>query len=482
MTKRTTILLVLVWILGAGPTLVTSAETARLARPNVVFIAVDDLRPQLGCYGDTDAVTPHIDLLARCGMVFERAYCQQAVCNPSRASLMTGRHPDTIKVWDNATHFRTAMPDVVTLPQHFKRHGYHTECIGKIYHDHPPFRDRPSWSVPEQLAFTREVRGKYVLEKNLRIYQPHGRIGREKAAATECADVPDNAYIDGRVADKAVERLRAASSQQKPFFLAVGFRRPHLPFSAPKKYWDMQNPERLARVANPLPPTGVPEIALHSWRELRGNTDIPQTGELTDTQIARLRHGYYAATSYSDAQIGTLLSELDRLQLRDRTVVCLWGDHGWHLGEHGLWGKTTNFELDTRSPLIIAVPGQATSGTSTRSLVQFTDIYPTLVELCGLPAPKGLEGRSLVPVLEDPGVTVRELALSQFPRARRMGYSIRTDRYRYTQWIDRGTREAKETELYDHRRDPGETANVANDPAHADIVEQLSAKLQESIK
>jgi len=445
---------------------------------------VDDLRPQMGCYGDEDAVTPHMDRLAQRGMVFQRAYCQQAVCNPSRASLMTGRYPDTIRVWDLNTHFRKNMPNVVTLPQHFKNHGYHAECIGKIYHDPRSFRDSPSWSVPEQLAFTREVRGKYVLEENLRIYQPGGRPGKEKAAATECADVPDNAYIDGRVADKAVERLRTLRDQDKPFFLAVGFRRPHLPFSAPRKYWDMQKAERIGKVANPLRPENAPQIALHDWKELRGYTDIPRLGKLTDAQTAHLRHGYYAAVSYTDAQIGKVLAELERLDLRGRTVICLWGDHGWHLGEHGLWSKTTNFELDTRAPLIFSVPGQKTAGLSTRSLAEFTDIYPTLVELCGLPVAEGLEGRSLVPVLDDPAATVREAAMSQFPRppfGRRthMGYSVRTDRYRYTEWRALKTGEIVARELYDHGTDPDETVNLSEHAARAETVERLQGKLRE---
>jgi iduronate 2-sulfatase len=451
---------------------------------NILFIAVDDLRPQLGCYGDQQAVTPHMDRLAQRGMLFLRAYCQQAVCNPSRASLMTGRYPDAIGVWDLQTHFRQHVPDVVTLPQHFRNHGYQAECIGKIYHDPRSNRDPASWSVPEQLAFTSEVRGKYASEENLRIYQPGGKPGREKAAATECADVPDEAYIDGRVADKAVQRLRALRGLDQPFFLAVGFRRPHLPFSAPRKYWDVQQAGQVAKPADPLPPANVPDMALHDWKELRGYTDIPAHGPLTDSQTAHLRLGYYAAISYVDAQIGKVLNELERLELQDRTVICLWGDHGWHLGEHGLWGKTTNFELDTRAPLILAVPGQKTAGQSTRSLAEFVDIYPTLVQLCGLPPAPGVQGRSLLPVLENPAATVRATALSQFPRPfpgrpTHMGYSLRTDRYRYTRWQSLETGEVAARELYDHRVDPQETRNVAGQAAYAATVQELDDLLQE---
>jgi len=448
-------------------------------KSNVLFIAVDDLRPQMGCYGDPDAITPHMDKLAGRGTVFERAYCQQAVCNPSRASLMTGLRPDTLRVWDLKTHFRKNQPEVVTLPQHFKNHGYHTECIGKIYHDPRSFRDPASWSIEEKLAFTDEVGGKYVLEENLKAYDP--AKGRQKAAATECADVPDNAYIDGQVADAAVESLRDLAARQQPFFLAVGFRRPHLPFSAPQKYWDMQKPERIGRVPNPLPPVDVPQIALHNWQELRGYSDIPALGPLTPEQVVHLRHGYYAAMSYTDAQIGRVLAELDRAGLRESTVICLWGDHGWHLGEHGLWGKTTNFELDTHSPLIIAVPGQAAAGSRSQSLAEFVDVYPTLVELCNLPPPARLEGTSLVPVLRDPLQTVKTAAFSQFPRAmdgkQLMGYSVRTDRYRLTRWVHQDDlSKVYAVELYDYQTDPQENINIANHPANAGLLARLTAQ------
>ncbi len=449
---------------------------------NVLFIAVDDLRPQMGCYGDPDAITPHMDSLADEGMVFQRAYCQQAVCGPSRASLMTGLRPDSIRVWDLQTHFRTHRPDAVTLSQHFKNHGYHAECIGKIYHDPRSHRDKPSWSVDEMLDVTSEVGGKYVREENLALYDPES--GHNKAAAAECADVPDDAYIDGRVANKAMERLRALDGQDEPFFCAVGFRRPHLPFSAPTKYWEMQDPDRIGTIEHPLPPEDVPKMALHEWDELRGYTDIPELGDLTPEQKVHLRHGYYAAMSYTDAQIGKVIDELERLGLRENTVICLWGDHGWHLGEHGLWGKTTNFELDTNAPLIISVPGQPTAGESTDSLVEFVDIYPTLADVCDLPVPDGLEGMSLTPVLADPSTTVKDHALSQFPRPWRggeeapiMGYTVRTDRYRYTEW--RRWREGgiAARELYDHEEDPGETVNLAVRDEYTDQMEELSTLL-----
>lgn len=442
---------------------------------NVVMIVVDDLRQQMGCYGDPDAVTPHMDALAAGGTTFMRAYCAQAVCNPSRVSVMTGRRPDTLRVWDLQTHFRTHSPSVVTLPQHFMQHGYLAECIGKIYHDPRSHRDRPSWSTEETLAFTNEIGGKYVLPENTRRYNPSK--GVQKVVATECTDVDDDAYVDGWVAKDAVRRLGELSAQERPFFLGVGFRRPHLPFSAPKKYWDMQHPERIGVVANPLPPIDVPQIALHPWTELRGYSDIPDLGDLTPEQVVHLRHGYYAAMSYADAQIGRVLGELRRTGLDQRTVVCLWGDHGWHLGEHGLWGKTTNFELDTRSPLIFRVPNHDSPGSRAEGLAEFTDIYPTLVDLCGLPPADGVEGLSLAPVLADPTRCVHETALSQFPRPGRMGYSLRTDRWRYTEWIDRDTGEARERELYDHVLDDRETVNLARRAEYQHVTEAMGLQL-----
>ena len=473
------------------------------SKPNVLFIAVDDLRTTIGAYGDTNAVTPNMDALARRGRVFKHAYCQIAVCNPSRASLMTGRRPDTIAVWDLSAHFRDNNPNVVTLPQHFKDNGYHTEMVGKIYHDTPRAQDRVSWSVPEQLFNTRNVRGKYVLKENLDIYQPGGKMGKEKAAATEAADVADNAYIDGQVAEFAVERIRDLAITKEPFFFAVGFRRPHLPFSAPLKYWNMQHVQGIAIPDDSVRSGSKPLIAFHDNNELTGYTDIPETGELTDDQIRNLRHGYYAAVSYVDAQIGKVLDELHRSGLEENTVVCLWSDHGFHLGESSVWGKWTNFELDVRAPLIISAPGMTDPGISTDALVEFIDIYPTLVELCSLLPAEGVEGRSMVPVLDAPSGTFRDFALSQFPRpgpksffastpeypepsSNRwriafMGYSLRTATHRYTEWIEMSSGKTVEKELYDHRSDPGETVNIAVFAEQSGLMGKLSSQLHDAI-
>lgn len=468
------------WALAAALVTARGAETAK---PNVLFVVVDDLRTNLGCYGDPLAQTPHLDTLAARGTRFTRAYCQQAVCNPSRASVMTGRRPDTLRVWDLATHFRDTLPDVVTLPQHFKRHGYRTEAVGKIYHDPPRFRDEPSWSTPAQLDDTEGVRGKYASAANLAIYQPDGKAGREKAGATDAADVPDEAYIDGRVAALASERLRALAVKAQPFFLAVGFRRPHLPFSAPQRFWSRYDPARFAAWPRAAAPQGAPALGLHDSTELRGYTDMPRTGEFSAAQVATLRHGYYAATSFVDELVGRVLETLRESGAEKNTIIVLWSDHGFHLGEHGLWTKTTNYESDTRVPLLVVRPGAKPAACD--ALVELLDVFPTLADLCGLPAPAGGEGQTLRPWLENPRRPSRPAAFSQFPRPwtyrgapEIMGYAVRTAEHRYVEWRRFGTREVLARELYAYRGDElVETINLAGEPAQAARVRELGALL-----
>lgn len=447
-------------------------------RKNVLFIAVDDLRPKLGCYGDTVAITPNMDRLAKRGVLFNNAYCQQAVCAPSRASLLTGRRPDTTKVWDLKTLFRTALPDVITLPQYFKQQGYHSQAVGKIYHDPQEAQDAISWSVPETLAVTDDIGGRYALPENLNV---PGIWPASKAHSTERADVADNVYIDGRVSDEAIKILNQI--KDGPFFLAVGFRRPHLPFVAPEKYWAMFDDREIPGPPNPLPPSGVPEVALHNWGELRAYTDIPDSGYLTDPEkVHQLIKGYYASTSFVDAQIGKVLDELDRLHLTDNTIIVLWSDHGFHLGEHGLWAKRTNFEIDTRVPLIVCSPDQAAKNRVSSALVELVDIYPTLAELAGLPLPVGLEGSSMVPLLENPDRKWKSAAFSQFLRTENkkkvMGYSIRTRDFRYTEWQDVSTGEVQAAELYDRLNDSSETVNLINQLQYRAIIKELAAMLK----
>ncbi|MDR6782176.1 arylsulfatase A-like enzyme [Pedobacter africanus] len=469
------ILAIAVALLTIASSGVSRGQGSKQQKPNVLFIAVDDLRPELGCYGNKIVKSPNIDKLAKSGVLFNQAYCQQAVCSPSRTSIMTGRRPDATKVWDLKTQFRNTIPDVITLPQYFKNNGYHTQSIGKIYHDPAAAQDALSWSVPEILAVTKKE-GKYVLPENL-------RTKSAKAASTEKADVPDNAYVDGQVAEQATEVLR--NIKDKPFFLAVGFRRPHLPFSAPKKYWNMYNPEEIIPPAQKGLPKNIPPYAAHKNEELRGYTDIGTDRPITDPKTRELLHAYYAAISYTDAQIGKVLAELDRLNLTKNTIIVLWSDHGFHLGEKGLWAKSTNYEWDTRVPLIISVPGKK-HGVRSDALVELVDLYPTLTELGGLGIPAGLEGTALSPLLDQPNQPWKTAAFSQFPRPwlykgmpELMGYTMRTKRYRYVEWHDFKTGAVKAKELYDRQHDPDEFKNIADLPSNAGLVKQLGEQLNE---
>ncbi len=459
---RGALMLVAAWT--AGPMRAAAPDPA----PNVLFIAADDLRTDLGCYGHREVRTPHLDALAGRGVVFERAYCQQAVCNPSRASVLTGRRPDTLRVWDLQRHFRETLPDVVTLPQHFRRHGITTLGIGKIFHNESgprppkfPFADPPSWSRAPVFATGAHWQDWVV---------PGDPAGpKQKGGAVQCLDVPDDAYFDGRIAEAASAALRELATTGERFFLAVGFWKPHLPFNAPKRYWDLYDRSRLAPPEPAELPVGAPAIARHRGAELRNYDGIPKSGPLPPALVAELRHGYLAGISFLDAQVGRVLAELRRTGLERNTIVVFWSDHGFHLGEHDLWGKTSNYELDARVPLIVAAPGMA-GGTRSAALVELTDLFPTLTALAGLPDSPGVEGRSLVENLRDPARPGRAFALSQHPqpfhgaKSTHMGYSLRTARHRYVEWRDLGTGAVTARELYDHDVDPRETRNRSEDP------------------
>ena len=418
----------------------------------------------------------NIDALAKTGVVFDRAYCQQAVCSPSRTSLLTGARPDTTKVWDLSTHFRKALPDVVTLPQLFKNNGYFTESMGKIFHH--GLDDPISWSVPTQYPKA-----------------PHGAGPREadpdgpkvelsakgRGPVIEKVNGPDNSLHDGELADMAVAALQSLKTNKQPFFLAVGFVKPHLPFNCPTKYWDLYDPMKIPMAPNPFSPKGAPKYAVPPGGELRAYSGVPAGWPLPDDFARQLKQGYYACASYVDAQVGRVLAELDRQGLRSNTIVILWGDHGWKLGEHQAWAKHSNVENDTRAPLIISYPGMRTAGKHTGALVEFVDIYPTLAELAGLPLPKHLEGVSFKPLLEDAERTWKTAAFSEYPRGAAtkglMGYTMRTDRYRFTKWVGRKDHtKVDATELYDHQTDPQENTNIANDPANKELVEKLNAQ------
>jgi iduronate 2-sulfatase len=451
-------------------------------RMNVLFAVVDDLRPELGCYGKEQIISPNIDNLARDGILFERAYCQQAVCAPSRSSVLSGCRPDTTMIYDLATPLRKLMPDILSLPEHFRNNGYETVSVGKVYH-HPrddlqgwskePFRSRGDWKgrgyLTDEAVEAMKKNEEFLRQRNDR------RTGL--GPAFEAADVPDNAYHDGMDADAAIDELRLL--KDKTFFLGLGFHKPHLPFNAPKRYWDMYPPEKIRLAENPFEPEGVTEYSLTNFGELRGYFGMAKTGPVPDDQARQLIHGYSACVSYVDAQFGRVIGELERLKLRDRTIIILWGDHGWKLGEHASWCKHTNFEVDARAPMIISVPGMKKAGEHTYALTEFVDMYPTLCELCCLPIPEHVEGLSFAPVLEKPNRPWKESALSQYPRGSVMGYTLRTDRYRYTQWQDRKSGEVKARELYDHQNDSQENVNAISRPEYAEEIRKLEALMRQ---
>jgi len=456
-------------------------------KPNILFIIADDLNCAIGPYGDKAAITPNLDKLAARGLTFERAYCQQAVCNPSRSSFLTGLRPDTVGVDDLRKSFRETAPngkDLITLPQHFKNHGYFCQNIGKLFHNMGETQDRRSWSIDEVL-----FKGNHASDTVF--WNTPGAKGKIKAPVTESLNVPDTAYRDGQIANLAAAMLHDHAGSEQPFFLAVGFWRPHLPFVAPKKYWDLYESEKIPLPDPPYPPEGAPEIALHPSREIRGYGSAPKDRDFTGEEIRHFRHGYYAAISFMDAQIGEILDALDESDQTKNTIVVFTSDHGFHIGEHSLWGKTTNFELDARVPLIIADPDhKAHRGKTTSALGELVDLYPTLADLAGIDddLPTNLEGVSLAPVVKDPSVSIKDAAFTQHQQPfygsrknwKAWGYSIRTEHWRYTEWRDITDGAVIAQELYDHDNDLGETKNIAS--ANPDIVKNLSKKLNSNRK
>ena len=451
------------------------------AAPNVLFLLADDFRPELGCYGSS-ALTPNLDKLANRGVRFENTYCQQAVCNPSRSSFLTGKRPDTLRIWNNSVHFRERNPDVTTIPLWFKEHGYVTRDCGKVFHNwHTKEHGDPrSWSAPEFLHYanhghdTPQVQGE--LPPNLAVLSPRNYTN---VPLDECRDVPDEAYYDGRVAAEAIKTL--AEVKDKPFFLAVGMWKPHAPFNAPKKYWDLYQRDKLPKL-NPARPTGAPDIAFHESTEILG--PAKEQKPLSDEQIAEMRHGYFANISYMDAQIGKVLDALEQSGQTANTIVIFFADHGYHIGEHTLWGKTSNFEYDAHVPLIVSAPGMP-ANKATKSMAELVDVFPTLVELCSLPMPQGLDGESLVPVLRDPTTSVHEASFTQHPRPAyfdrtpsgvpsTMGCSVRTGAVRYTEWRDWKTGEVVARELYDSIKDPTELHNAID-------ASELAAEQQKAV-
>ena len=466
-------------------------------KPNILLILVDDLKPNLGVYGDPVAVSPNIDRLANMGMRFDYAYCNQAVCMASRYNLLLGARSSSTGFYTFGTQFREVYPDAVTLPQHFMNNGYHAESMGKVFHiGHGNDNDEASWSIPhfkekviEYLlpeSTNRQLTREEAFFTNARRYisdlPPNKELPR--GAAWENVDVLDDAYADGRVASHAIDRLRVlVQNPKQPFFLAVGFARPHLPFCAPKKYWDLYDPTQLPMPEYEMDPVGTPAWAVKKRGEIDQFKPVPDDGTPFSDELKRtLIHGYYASLSYMDTQVGRVLDELERLNLTKNTVIVLWGDHGWHLGDHGSWTKHSNFEQANRIPILIYAHGVTVPLSSTKQLVETVDIYPTLAELAGLPSPTGpqpIDGMNMVPVLKNPDVRIRDHAYHSYPRKRNqlIGCAIRTERYRMVEWVNVEDQSAEKIyELYDYATDPLETKNLAE--SKPEILDELKAILQ----
>ncbi|MEQ9408243.1 MAG: sulfatase [Fuerstiella sp.] len=473
-------------ILSVAATSIVSVATADDV-PNVLLLLVDDLKPAIGCYGDPVAQTPQIDRLTARGMRFDLAFCNQAVCAPSRFTLMLGAHSTSTGLYGLGSQLRDMLPDAVTMPQYFAKHGYRTESLGKVFHiGHGNHGDPQSFSVPhfhdkviEYVDPASTDGGQLTREEAYFTNQKLGEIrSLPRGAAFESPDVDDTAYADGRVAAETVRRLQAAKLRRQqdgtPFFITAGFARPHLPFSAPQKYWDLYDPAALPMPTFEEFPMNAPAVAGKRGGEITNYKPVPEDGHPDADLKRQLIHGYYASTSFVDAQIGRVLDAVDRLQLADNTIIVLWGDHGFHLGDLGIWTKHTNYEQANRIPITIVAPGVITPGSSTKQPAESVDIFPTLAELAGLPSPvvpQAIDGVSLVPVLKDSAARVRDHAFHAYPK-RKLGRAIRTERYRLVEWKNPGDAPASaEYELYDYDSDPLETRNLAAE--HPEIVARL---------
>ncbi|WP_075602859.1 sulfatase [Saccharicrinis aurantiacus] len=511
-------------------------KTEEKRKPNILFLAVDDLRPELGCYGSPIAVSPNLDKLAGDGLLFNRAYCQQSICGPSRCSLMSGGRPEAIGVTHNYTLLREGSPDIITLPQHFKENGYETVYCGKVFHGKDAL-DTLAWTrkaaknAPEMKGLKKPVG--FALEENMKSraedrkamfakYGEQAKYGLAMGPAYECADVPDVTYEDGYNTTLAIATLKdmLKKNPDKPFFLGLGMKKPHLNWVAPKKYWDMYNEDEIPMAENTEAPENGSPMGLHPSFELRVRSNIPKYGDLDPKLERKLKHAYLACVSYIDAQLGRMIDALDEAGVKDNTIIVLWGDHGWHLGDMGIWGKATTYEVAARVPMMIWTPDmlKKNRGEITDALVELVDIYPTLCDLAGLEKPSHLDGKSFAPLLEEPHQKWKKAVFTQFPNpALRewgayplrpgmretyflpliedveekiraefkeewdratfendvMGYGMRTDRYRLIVWKDRKVPNEKPlfVELYDHKLDPNETKNIA--PEQEELTNEL---------
>lgn len=463
------------------------AYAASPAKPNVLFIAVDDLNCRIACYGDPLAKTPNLDRLAQRGVRFDRAYCQFPLCNPSRVSLLFGRYPTTTETVDFA---RPALlgRDWITLPQYFREHSYAVELRGKVFH----YPEPKPWSAGEE-AVRKEQETHRKMIADLTRWEPYRTLAPPPSQwvqmlrtwanifrpADERIDAETNAKdyewtADVKNANQAIQLLEHWASSGQTFFLALGFYKPHVPLVAPKRFFDLYPPEKMPLPADFAPtPTASEAVPRYA---LRYNLDLFYEERPTPERAREAMAAYYACISFMDEQLGRVLDALDHLGLRDNTVIALWGDHGWHLGEKGMWAKGTLFDVSARAPLIIVDPRRKTTGRACPRTVEFVDLYPTLTELCGLPAPPGLEGKSLVPLLDNPEAAWNRPAFSLVAREDWLGRSVRTERWCYTEW-DYGRRGI---ELYDLQADPHESKNLALEPALAPVIAELRQKLHQS--
>jgi len=452
-----------------------AATDATPTKPNVLFIAVDDLNPMLGCYGHATVKSPNMDRLAADGLLFRRAYCQTALCMPSRSSLLSGYRPETLR--NKAKSLTGNAPaGTISLPHQFRNHGYTTVSIGKIFHYNND--DPDAWVRRYTDTFVSEGQwcdgycSGYQLPTNQTLVQNYLqgkriRAGLPASPIVEITDTPDEKTPDGIIAQHAIEELQKLKNAGTPFFLATGFYRPHMPLTAPKKYWDRYDRSSFKLPANFRQPDDG--IKRDDWNEVRRYGDCPTSGAMPEDKAREIIHGYHASITFVDAQIGKVLDELRRLGLDKNTIVILWSDNGWSLGDHGRWSKPTNYESVTRITMMISVPGMPRNR-KTDALVELIDIYPSLCELCRVPAPSYLEGTSFVPLLRSPNRPWKKAAFSCLIDYTTV--SIRTGRYRFIQ------RATGQSELYDHQTDPAENNNLANDAAHQKTVTELRAALE----
>ena len=442
-------------------------------RPNVLLICIDDLRSDLGCYGNDLIVSPNIDKLASEGCLFKRHYVQSAICGPSRSTLLTGKFQQGWDLWGDLRKEGVEPEKTIALPHLFKRNGYKTVCIGKITHEPGGVMDEQQQihQIPFSWDTCYTAVGKWGTPWRAFFAYANGdahntlmRIGVETPRLPyETENVEDDGYPDGLNALEAIKQLNSLKKEKKPFFLAVGFYKPHLPFNAPKKYWDLYEREKIPLAANNYPPQNSNRnYCLNESPELTTHYPWPDGPGIVNPEHAKdLKHAYYACVSYIDAQVGKILDELKRQGLDKNTIVLLWSDHGWHLGEHGIFGKMTNFDIATNSPLIVKAPGHTKNGKVANALVETVDIYPTLAELCGFDYEDDLDGESFVPILKNSEMKGKPYARSFYYRNRALGKTIKTDAYRIVRWATESDSTVA-VELYDHRNDPGENINIAS--------------------